>query len=114
VFVGSKGYMATTSRGEGVWLLPASRWAEYKLPPQMLMRGINHQQDWIRACKGGAPGVSEFSVATKYIEWLALGTIALRVPGKLMWDGKNRRFSNNDEANKYLKPYIRKGWEMKL
>ena len=36
VFVGSKGYMATTSRGEGVWLLPASRWAEYKLPPQML------------------------------------------------------------------------------
>ncbi len=36
VFVGSKGYMATTARGEGVWLLPASRWAEYKLPPQML------------------------------------------------------------------------------
>ena len=114
VFVGSKGYMATTSRGEGVWLLPASRWAEYKLPPQRLMRGVNHQQDWIRACKGGAPGVSDFAVATKYIEWLALGAIALRVPGKLMWDGKNRRFSNNEEANKLLKPYIRKGWEMKL
>ena len=82
VFVGSKGYMATVARGEGVWLLPASRWAEYKLPPQMLRRGVNHQQDWIRACKGGAPGVSEFAVATKYIEWLALGAIALRVPGK--------------------------------
>ena len=114
VFVGSKGYMATSARGEGVWLLPASRWAEYKLPPQLLMRGINHQQDWIRACKGGAPGVSEFAVATKYIEWLALGTIALRVPGKLMWDAKNRRFSNNEEANKLLKPYMRKGWEVKL
>ena len=92
VFVGSKGYMATTSRGEGVWLLPASRWAEYKLPTQMLQRGVNHQQDWIRACKGGAPGVSDFAVATKYIEWLALGAIALRVPGKLMWDGNKRRF----------------------
>jgi Oxidoreductase family, NAD-binding Rossmann fold/Oxidoreductase family, C-terminal alpha/beta domain len=114
VFVGSKGYMATTSRGEGVWLLPASRWAEYKLPPQMLTRGVNHQQDWIRACKGGAPGVSEFAVATKYIEWLALGAVALRAPGKLMWDAKNRRFSNSDEANRLLKPYIRKGWEMKL
>ncbi len=114
VFVGSKGYMATTSRGEGVWLLPASRWAEYKLPPQMLTRGVNHQQDWIRACKGGAPGVSEFAVATKYIEWLALGAVALRVPGKLMWDAKNRRFSNSDDANRLLKPYIRKGWEMKL
>ncbi len=80
--------MATATRGEGVWLLPASRWAEYRLPPQLLQRGINHQQDWIRACKGGAPGVSEFSVATKYIEWLALGAVALRVPGKLMWDAK--------------------------
>jgi len=114
VFVGSKGYMATTSRGEGVWLLPASRWAEYKLPPQLLQRGINHQQDWIRACKGGAPGVSEFAVASKYIEWLALGAVAVRVPGKLMWDAKNMRFTNSDEANKLLKPFIRKGWEMKL
>jgi hypothetical protein len=114
VFVGSKGYMATTSRGEGVWLLPASRWAEYKLPPQMLQRGINHQQDWIRACKGGAPGVSEFAVASRYIEWLALGAIALRVPGKLMWDAKNMRFTNSDKANQLLKPFLRKGWELKV
>jgi hypothetical protein len=114
VFVGSKGYMATTSRGEGVWLLPASRWAEYKLPPQILQRGVNHQQDWIRASKGGAPAVSQFSVASKYIEWLALGTIALRVPGKLLWDSKNMRFTNSEAANKYLKPYTRKGWELKV
>jgi hypothetical protein len=114
VFVGSKGYMATTSRGEGVWLLPASRWADYRLPPQLLQRGVNHQQDWVRSCKGGAPGVSQFSVASKYIEWLALGTIALRVPGKLMWDAKNLRFSNSPEANKYLKPFLRKGWELKI
>jgi hypothetical protein len=114
VFVGSKGYMATVSRGEGVWLLPASRWADYRLPPQVLQRGINHQQDWVRACKGGAPGVSEFSVATKYIQWLAMGVVALRVPGKLMWDAKNMRFSNSEEANKYLKPFLRKGWELKL
>jgi len=114
VFVGSKGYMATTSRGEGVWLLPASRWADYKLPPQLLLRGVNHQQDWIRAVKGGAPGVSEFSVATKYIEWLVLGAVALRVPGKLLWDSKNLRFTNSEQANRFVKPYIRKGWELKV
>jgi hypothetical protein len=114
VFIGSKGYMATSGRGEGVWLLPSSRWAEYRLPPQLLPRGMNHQQDWVRACKGGTPGVSEFSVAAKYIEWLALGAIAWRVPGKLLWDAKNSRFSNSEEANKYLKPFVRKGWEMKL
>ena len=115
VFVGSKGYMSTVARGEGVWLLPAARWAEYNLPPQLLQRGINHQQDWVRACKGGAPGVSEFAVATKYIGWLCLGAVALRVPNtKLLWDAKNLRFTNSAEANKYVTPFIRKGWEIKL
>jgi hypothetical protein len=114
VLVGSKGYLATSARGEGIWLLPASRWADYKLPSQMLPRGVNHQQDWIRACKGGTPGASEFAVASKYIEWLALGAVALRVQGKLLWDAKNMRFSNSEEANKYLTPFVRKGWEMKI
>jgi hypothetical protein len=27
---------------------------------------------------------------------------------------KNMRFANNEEANKYIKPYLRKGWELKL
>jgi hypothetical protein len=114
LFVGDKGFMATTSRGEGVWLLPASRWKEYELPPQMLPRSVNHQMDWVRACKGGVPACSEFNVAVPYIEWLCLGAIALRVPGKLLWDGPRMRFTNNEEANKLLRPYIRKGWEMKL
>ena len=114
VLVGSNGYLATSGRGEGVWLLPASKWADYRLPPQLLQRGVNHQQDWIRACKGGEPAVSDFAVACKYMEWLALGAIALRVPGKLMWDAKNRRFSNNEEANKYLRPHLREGYELKL
>ncbi len=40
--------------------------------------------------------------------------MALLVPNtKLMWDAKNMRF-DNAEANNYLKPYVRKGWEMKL
>ena len=67
-----------------------------------------------RACKGGTPGVSDFAVATKYIEWLSLGAIALRVPGKLMWDANKRRFSNSEEANRYVRPFLRKGWELKV
>jgi hypothetical protein len=114
LFIGDKGYMATCDRGEGVWLLPASRWAEYKLPPQILPRSVSHQQDWVRACKGGQAGCSNFEIAVPYIEWLILGAVALHVPNtKLMWDAKNARF-DNAEANKYLQPYVRKGWEMKL
>jgi len=114
VLVGSKGMLATVERGEGVQLLPAARWAEYKLPPQMLTRSPGHMLDWVRACKGGDPSCSDFSVTAPYAEWLALVAIALHVPGKLEWDSKNLRFTNSPEANRFVKPAFRKGWELKL
>ncbi len=114
VFIGTKGIMATSSRGEGVWLLPESRWKDYVLPPQLLTRSPGHMLDWVRACKGGDPGCSDFSITAPYAEWLALAAIALHVPGKLEWDAKNLRFTNNPDANKFVKPVFRKGWELKL
>lgn len=114
VFIGSKGIMATTSRGEGVWLLPAARWAEYKLPPQLLTRSPGHMADWIRACKGGDPACSNFSIAGPFAEWLALAAIAFRVPGKLNWDSRMMRFPNSEEASKLVRPVVRPGWELKL
>ncbi len=114
VLVGTKGILATRDRGEGVHLLPAARWADYVLPPQLLTRSPGHMLDWVRACKGGDPGCSDFSITAPYAEWLALMAIAYRVPGKLEWDSKNQRFTNNAEANKYVKPVFRKGWELKL
>jgi len=114
VFIGTKGIMATTSRGEGVWLLPAERWKDYVLPPQLLTRSPGHMLDWIRACKGGDPSCSDFSITAPYAEWLALTAIAFRVQGKLEWDSKNQRFTNSPEGNKWVKPVFRKGWELKI
>ena len=113
VFVGSKGYLGTSARGEGVGLIPGSRWAEYQLPPRVLTRSPGHQRDWIRACKGGEPACSNFSVAGPYTEWMVLGAVAARVEGKLLWDPKRMEFTNNKEANKYVKPVFRKGWELR-
>jgi hypothetical protein len=70
--------------------------------------------DWVRACKGGDMSCSDFSISVPYVEWVLLGVIAFRVPGKLMWDGKAGRFTNSEEANKLLKPIFRRGWELKL
>lgn len=114
VFIGSKGIMATVERGEGVWLLPAARWAEYRLPPQLLTRSPGHMIDWVRACKGGDASCSDFRISAPYAEWLALTAIAFRVPGKLNWDSKLMRFTNSVEANKYVKPAFRPGMELKL
>ena len=113
VFVGSKGYLGTSGRGEGVGLIPGTRWAEYQLPPRTLTRSPGHQRDWLRACKGGEPACSNFGVAGPYTEWMVLGAVATRVEGKLLWDAKKMEFANNREANKYVKPVFRKGWELK-
>ncbi len=114
VFIGSKGIMATVERGEGVWLLPSARWAEYKLPPQLLTRSPGHMADFCRAAKGGDAACSHFGISGPYAEWLALAAIAFRVEGKLNWDAKTLRFTNSPEANKYVKPNFRPGWELKL
>jgi len=114
IFVGDKGYLATVGRGEGVQLLPAARWDDYKLPPPILSRSPGHYRDWLRASKGGEPACSNFSVAAPYAEWVTLGAIAYRFEGKLEYDAKAMRFTNRPEANQYLKPVFRKGWELKL
>jgi hypothetical protein len=123
IFVGTKGYLGTSGRGEGVGLLPGSRWAEYKLPNAYLQRspgastgdnGSAHARDWVRACKGGAPACSNFSIAGPYTEWLVLGAVATHYEGKLMWDHAKGEISNNRDANKWVKPTFRKGWELKL
>ena len=123
IFAGSKGYLGTNGRGEGVGLLPGSRWAEYKLPAEYLTRspgastGNNHAahcRDWVRSCKGGAPACSNFSIAGKYTEWLVLGAAAVHYDGKLLWDNAKGEFTNNKEANRWVKQTFRKGWEIRL
>ena len=115
LFVGTKGFMGTSGRGEGVRLLPEASMEGFTKPPRVLERVKGgHQGSWIRACKGEAPTCSNFSVAGPYAEWLLLGTLSWRFPNqKLMWDGKNLRFTNNNAANEFLKPRFRKGWELK-
>jgi hypothetical protein len=106
--------MATCDRGEGVHLLPAARWAEYVLPAELLTRSPGHMTDWIRACKGGDASCSDFRITGPFAEWLALVMVAWRVPGKLEWDSRNMRFTNSREANNYVRPHMKKGWELKL
>jgi predicted dehydrogenase len=110
VFVGDKGIMTTDTYGGGVRLLPESRHKEYEAPPQVLTRSPGHYRDWIRACKGGDPACSNFSVAGPFTEWIVMGVIALHFEGKLQWDASKMEFTNNRDANKYVKPTFRKGW----
>ncbi len=111
MFIGEKGILTTDTYAANVRLLPSERMNEYKLPPRLLTRSPGHHRDWIRACKGGQEGCSNFGVAAPFTEWVVLGCIALRFEGKLEWDSAAMRFTNNRGANAYLKPIFRKGWK---
>ncbi len=111
IFIGEKGILTTDSYAGNVRLLPSERMLDFENPPQFLTRSPGHHRDWIRACKGGEPACSNFGIAGPFTEWILLGSIALRFEGKLEWDSQRMRFTNNEEANKYLKPEFRKGWK---
>ena len=110
VFIGDKGILTTGTYGEQTRLLPVEKMKDYKFPPPLLTRSPGHYRDWIRACKGGDPACSNFNVSAPFVEWMLLGVIAVRMEGKLEWDAAKGRFTNNSEANKFLKPSFRKGW----
>lgn len=112
LFIGDKGMITTGTYGEETRLIPVEKMRDYQFPQPVLTRSPGHYRDWIRACKGGDPACSNFNVAVPFVEWMLLGVIALRVEGKLEWDAPKMRFTNNSEANKYLKPTFRKGWSM--
>ena len=112
LFVGDKGMITTGTYGEQTRLIPVEKMQDYRFPPPLLTRSPGHYRDWIRACKGGDPACSNFNVSAPFVEWMLLGVIATRVEGKLEWDDAKMRFTNNAEANRYLKPTFRKGWSL--
>ncbi len=112
LFIGDKGMITTGTYGENTRLLPVERMKNYKWPAQFLTRSPGHYRDWIRSCKGGEASCSNFDNAAPFTEWILLGVIALHFEGKLEWDAEKGRFSNRPEANKYLRPEVRKGWKL--
>ncbi len=111
LFVGDKGMLTTGTYGEVTRLLPVEKMKDYKMPAPLLTRSPGHMRDFIRAAKGGDAACSNFEVASPFVEWMLLGVIALRHEGKLEYDPVKMRITNNSEANKLLKPTIRKGWD---
>jgi predicted dehydrogenase len=93
-------------------LIPESRRKESERPERILPRGVDHYQDWIRACKGGPKPLSNFDYAGPMTEAILLGNIAAKVGQKLEWDGPAMRITNIPDANKHLMRSYRAGWTL--
>jgi len=97
----------------GERLIPESKMKAYGQPPKILPRSPGQYDEWVQACRGGeAPGSNFVDHAGILTETCMLGNAALRAGCKLLWDGPNLRFTNNDEANQFLRRDYREGWNL--
>jgi len=114
IVIGDKGKITYGSHGAtSARIIPESKMKAYKLPPQTLPRVRNHHEDWLRAVKAGGQAGSNFDYGGPLTELALLGIIATRLAGqKLAWDGAAGRFTNSSEANEYLHPAFRQGWNV--
>jgi predicted dehydrogenase len=119
LFMGSKGVLRCGEYGDDPHLFPLSLMRSYKRPSQTLERipGQAHEQNWIRACKGGEAACSNFDYSGPLTEMVTMGNLAIRpenVGKKLEWDGKNMRVTNDEKANDYVHPHYREGWSLEM
>jgi len=111
LYYGEKGTILAPHMG-GPRLIPESKMKGFKPPEPFLPRGVNHYQEWIRACKGGPKPLANFDYSGPLTETILLGNIAARAGRKLFWDGPNFKVTNAPEANEYLKREYREGWRL--
>lgn len=131
IFEGTKGKMMGNYLTKPV-LLPSSRMKEISLPPATLPRvPEGHYVQWVNACikgYGKSEVSSPFDFAGPFTEAVLMGNLALRsysmkvkdsqgrdtYPGrkKLLWDAKNMRITNFDDANQFVKREYRQGWKL--
>jgi predicted dehydrogenase len=107
IYIGEKGTLM------GHMLIPESKRKAYGSPPKVLSRSPGHYQEWIDACRGGAPAGSDFVKHSGLLtETPLLGNIAMHFGKQLRWDGPNMKFTNEEAANQYLHREYRKGWTL--
>ena len=113
LLVGSKGTMYSPDDygAKSIWL-PKDKFADLKKPAPSIPRSPGHHKEWIDACKGGRPAMSNFSHAGPFTEFVLLGNVAMRVGKKFEWDSVNLKAKNCPEADQYIKREYRKGWSL--
>jgi len=110
MFVGDKGVLVA-DYGKRL-LLPEADFRHFEAPKPWIAPSRGHHEEWIHACKTGAPTLCNFEYSGTLIEHDLLGTVAFRAGKKLEWDPVNLRASNCPEADRFLRREYRKGWTL--
>jgi predicted dehydrogenase len=110
MFVGDKGILLA-DYGKRV-LLPEADFRHFQTPKPWIARSLGHHEEWIHACKTGAPTLCNFDYSGTLIEHNLLGTVAFRAGTKLEWDPVSLKARNCPEADHFLRREYRQGWTL--
>jgi predicted dehydrogenase len=112
LFIGTNGRMLLSDYRQHV-LLPEVEFKDFKRPEPFIPEPLNHQVEWLLACKNGTPTGSPFDTyAGPLSEANHLGNVAFRAGQKLIWDAANMRVTNTRAADPYLSREPRPGWKL--
>lgn len=126
IIEGTKGKMTCGTYGSNPKLLPTSRMKEVNVVKTLARVPEGHYVQWVNGCIAGY-GKNELSSSFDYAgpltEAILMGNLALRSWNiksenkftgrkKLLWDAKNMKITNFDEANQFVKREYRPGWEL--
>ncbi len=110
LFIGTEG-MLLCGFGQRK-LYPEEKFADYKAPPQTVPDSPGFYKEWIDACKGGEKATCHFDYSGPMAETVLLGNAAYRAGGGFDWDASTLTARGNSNADKFLRPEFRKGWEI--
>jgi predicted dehydrogenase len=115
LLVGDKGVMTIGEFGDGCRLVPEEAHRAFPVPDKALPRVKGtHQEDFFRACRGGAPACANFEYSAPLAEIALLGNLAMLagLKRRVEWDGAAMRCVNLPELDQHLKPARREGWSV--
>ena len=110
LFIGDKGMLL--SNYSKYVLLPEKDFAGFVPPPKTIPDSLGHHQEWIHACKTGAPTTCHFGYSGPLTEANHLGNVAYRSGKKIQWDAKAMKIPNAPDAERFLKREYRAGWKL--
>jgi hypothetical protein len=112
LLIGEKGMIHSTGHNMSFSLLLEDKFKDFDGPPRTLPRTNGHEREWLSACKGGPPTMSNFDYAGRLAEFVLLGNVATLVGEKIEFDPAEMKIVNNSEADQALRHEYRQGWSL--
>ncbi len=115
LYIGDKGVLMHGDYGSNPQLLPKKVMEQFVPPKPWLPRSPGIYAEWIDAIKNNTKSSTDFSYASRLVETMMLGNIAMLMANKnitLEYNPDKMEFTNLPEANELLHYKYRDGWTL--